>query len=246
MNFDFIKTPYTTKPFMVKNNSYVFNPLPNLNYIKSKKQELDVYNKELWAVTDECEKNQLVRKTCNHLNLIETDNIVDLALQIEEDIAIMHKGVLAGICFCFPSSFYPASRVGMRLMDIHAAVADSQALVAVSDRLAETMADTKQGSFLRHVWTINSSSDLSNYPSKMKSLDIKGIEDLYFRIETQTTEPLGDGVSSLLFVKIDVIPLIEIWPEQKGKILDSINSMTDSIIDYKNLRSVKELINKFA
>jgi hypothetical protein len=41
-------------------------------------------------------------------------------------------------------------------------------------------------------------------------------------------------------------PLQQVWddPEKRTLIVDSINSMSDAVIDYKNLGIIKEIINK--
>lgn len=229
---------------MTRNEGPLFNRLPSVRYIEEKKKELSLLGSDLWGTTDECVRNQLVRKSAVHCNLTPTDNIVDLALQLEEDVAIIHQGMLAAICFCFPSSWIPSERIGLRLSEIHQPVADSDVLVKMSDRLASTMADQHLGSFKRSVWTITSSDSLSNHPSR-KSLTVpNSIKDLFMRVETQTTEPLGDGVTSLFFVKINVFPLTDIWEDHKKEILDSINSMSNNILTYKNLHHIKILLNK--
>lgn len=244
MQINFIKTPYTTKPSMIKNEGVIFNKNPNIQYLIKKKQELDLLDKDLWALTKECTDLKLIKQVSQHLQLKETDDIVELALQLEEDIAIIHNSTLSAICFCFPSSWIPAERIGKKLSAIHEPVADGEILVRKSDRIAETMADQTQGSFKRYVWTITNNSELSNHPNKKLDITPNNINDLYFRVETQTTEPLGDNTTSIFFVKVDVVPLQDIWNDNKTQILDSINSMSDAILTYKNLHDIKKLLNK--
>ena len=240
---DFIKTPYTTRPNMQRWAGAMYNRNPNPLYLNAKKRELELLGDQLWAITHESTINQLVQKASIHCELEKTDNIVELALQIEEDIAIMHNGLLSAICFCFPSSWVPADRIGQSLTNIHKSVADGDMLVKASDRLTSTMADAGQSSFRRWVWTITTSPELSNHPSRKSNIVPKSLDDLYFRVETQTTEPLGDNVSSLFFVKVDVCPLKDVWAENADSILESINSMTDSILTYKNLQTIKQILN---
>jgi hypothetical protein len=73
----------------------------------------------------------------------------------------------------------------------------------------------------------------------------KVIDDLYFRTEVQTTVPLGDNIHALFSVKVSMIPLKEIWNdnEKKDIILASIDSMTDAMLEYKNLKTVKSILN---
>jgi hypothetical protein len=234
MQIDFVKTPYTTGPNMIRNSGPVFISPPDQKIIQSKKLELERYSTDLWAQSENVEK--VISKAAEYCN-VYTDNIVDLALRLEEDIAVMYQGRLAAICFCFPSGFKPAERVGMLLGDIHKPVADGDMLVRASPGLTRVMCE--QPSFRRCVWTITANSDLSNLPNNHKNTVPVGIDDLYFRYETQTTARVDDD-TSLFFVKVDVVPLRNVWNQ---KILDSINSMSDSVLTYKNLHHIKHLLN---
>ncbi len=236
MQIDFIKTPYTTGPNMVRNTGPVFISSPDLKIINQKKKEIERFGTDLYG--QQSDLNKVIEKAARYCNVF-TDNIVDLALRLEEDVAVMHQGKLAGICFCFPSGFKPSERVGMLLGDIHKPVADGEMLVKASPGIARVMCE--QPSFRRWVWTITNNPNLSNHPdAKIDSIP-QTIDDLYFRVETQTTAKVTDE-TSLFFVKVDVVPLREVW---NRKILDSVNSMTDSVLTYKNLHHIKHLINTF-
>ena len=47
--------------------------------------------------------------------------------------------------------------------------------------------------------------------------------------------------TSLFFIKLDVLPLSEVWDK---RILESINSMTENVLNYKGLTQIKELLNR--
>jgi len=241
-----VRVPYTTAPGMVRNTGAVFNCCPDKRILELKRQELIRHNKDLYAQTDLAANLRLVGRALEYCGLPTWYGIQQLAMSLEEDIAIMHRGRLEAICFCFPSSWIPAERIGMELTRIHDPVADGDQLRRMSQRIAETMADPAQGSFRRHVWTISNSSNLSQHPAVKSELVPNCIEDLWFRLETQTTAPLGDGVSSLFFVRVETKPLQHIWKdsEKRCTLLDSVNSMTDSVLTYKNLHLVKEILNK--
>lgn len=233
---EFVKVPYTTGPNMIKNTGPVFVSPANQEIIKQKKLEIDRYGKDLYGQTIGIEK--VLSKAAEYCN-VYSDQILDLALRLEEDVAVMHQGRLAAICFCFPSGFKPSERVGMMLSDIHKPVADGELLVRASPGIAKVM--TEQPSFRRWVWTITVNPDLSNHPNNQKNLVPASIDDLYFRYETQTTARV-DKDTSLFFVKIDVVPLKTVW---NHRILDSVNSMSDAVLTYKNLHEIKRLINTF-
>jgi hypothetical protein len=229
---------------MVRNTGAIIVREPRLDYIRQKNLELTRYGSELWAEMPGT--SLLIQKATQQLGLVETSSIVNFALQTEEDVAVMHHGRLVAICFCFPSSWIPRERIGQTLTDIHGPVADGDKLRTMSQRIAETMADPAQGSFRRHVWTIANSSELSQHPSAKSDCVPESIDDLWFRLETQTTMPLGDGESSVFFVRVETEPLITIWDdlEKRQVLMDSINSMTDAVLTYKNLHYIKEILNK--
>ncbi len=234
MQIDFVKVPYTTGPNMVRNTGPIFISSPNQEIIRQKKIELERHGADLWA--QEPRVDQIIKKAAEQCN-VYTDDIIDLALMLEEDVAVMHKGRLAAICFCFPSGFIPNERIGMLLGDIHRHVGDGEQLVKASPGIARVM--TEQPSFRRYVWTVTNNPNLSNHPSTRIDTVPQSMDDLYFRWETQTTARV-DNDTSLFFVKMDVLPLRTVW---NSKILDSINSMSDAVLEYKNLHHIKHLLN---
>ena len=240
-----IKVPYTTRPHMTKNDGPSYNLSPDSAYIEQKHQQLRLFGENLYGVTDQARTGNLVQRVSVYLGKHPTNHIQDLALTLEEDFAIMYNGVLSAICFCFPSSWTPKTALGKTLTEIHGPVADGDYLRQASARLAKTMTDPVLGSFKRYVWTITQVPSLSSYPAiaahyRGEELDFNS---LYFRMETQTTLPLPDGATSLFFVKINVCPLKEVWSESGNIILESINSMSNNILEYKNLIGIKEYLN---
>lgn len=238
-----IQVPYTTKPSMTRRIGPAFNTNPDIKIIGSKKKEIYDLGPKLYGETTTSYELGLVRLASRYCKKKETDNIVELAYNFEEDIAIMHDGRLAAVCFCFPSGWFPCDKIGLTLSEIHAPVGDGEHLVKMSQKLASTMADPVLGGFERTVWTITNNSKLTNIPGSGPFTEPKSIDELYFRQEIQSTEPLGDCKTSLFFVKVNVIPLIEIWEQHGDKILDSINSMTEAVLKYKNLKVIKKLLN---
>jgi hypothetical protein len=98
--------------------------------------------------------------------------------------------------------------------------------------------------FRRYVWTLTSLPSLSQLPSYQKPVP-QSINDLYFRTETQTTVGV-DGEICLFFVKVNMSPLDQVWDDagKRQMIVESINSMSDAVLDYKNLHLIKEIVNK--
>jgi len=241
-----IEVPYTTNPRMIKNKGPIYNRNPSQQYLLEKKEQLQKFDCDLYAETHESTQNRLVQKASEYFSLPIQHNIKDLALLFEEDIAIIHRGRLAAVCFCFPSGWVPADKIGLKLSQIHETVADSEKLVAASDRIAATISDPVLGSFFRQVWTITNNSCLSNHP-QLQIIESPGhINELYLRTETQTTAALGDGVTSLFFVKVEVRLLLDVWGVLGQQLYDSVMSMSQSVLRYKNLEPIKNLLQDYA
>jgi hypothetical protein len=235
VDFPFKIQNYTTAPHMVPYQGPVFNTSPDPEYLGAKKNQLNLFGSDLFGETPLAQSLHLVTTASKYLGFGAL-----------EDIAIMHRGRLEAICFCFPSSWVPRERLGQSLAQIHAPVADGQALVRASGNLTERMANLQQGPHKRYVWTLSSSKDLSQHPGKAKLGNPVSIEDLYFRLETQITAPLVHQESSLFLVKVETVPLAQLWvdSEKREFLLNGINTMSEEVLKYKNLQEIKTIINK--
>ena len=71
------------------------------------------------------------------------------------------------------------------------------------------------------------------------------LDDLYFRIEHERTLTV-DKDTAAFFIDVEVMPLSTVFhlkTEYRNLIKDSINSMSENVLAYKNLEEVKEMIN---
>tara|TARA_B100001989_G_scaffold220726_1_gene173295 strand:+ start:501 stop:1217 length:717 start_codon:yes stop_codon:yes gene_type:complete len=236
MNIDFIKVPFSNNPSMQKYDGPLFNVNPDKKYLFEKHLQFKKYGKDLFGQTEQYEHSDLNQKVSQTLGLEATESLLETAMQIEEDLAVMHNGKLEAICFCFPSGWIPGNELKADLSKLHQPVADNELLLKSSKKLAQHM--NKQ-TIRRWVWNITTVPGLSNHPSEERPL-LNDFENLYFRLETQISTPL-DEFSSLFLVKVNVVPLKDLWDDV---ILESINSMSDSVINYKNLAEIKNFLNK--
>ena len=235
-----VKAPYTVSADIVKYNGDAFNRHPDPSYLLQKKRELDAMGNDLAATADDA--IPLVQMMGKYCGLNNATDIRTIALACEEDLAILHKGKLVSICFCFPSGFVPAQKLGESFFGLHLPVADGDNLRASSEKVAAII--SRDGAlFRRHVWTVTSLPGLSQHPGYQRPV-AAGIDDLYFRTETQTTVGIA-GDCCLFFVKVDMHPLALVWEDQSKRnlLLESINSMTASTLEYKNLHHIKEILN---
>lgn len=236
-----IKVPYTVTADMFKYEGDAFNANPDPSYLSQKKVELDKLSVGLgYTLLDGF---SIVKDLSRYCNLKPTNDIREVALQLEEDVAIIYNGRLVSMCFCFPSGFRPNEKVGMTFAEMHAPVADNQKLQRASDKIIELIC--KPGAkFRRNVWTLTTSPELSRHPHyRALEPDVTTIDKLYFRKETQTTVGYNDSRTAFFFVKVEVAPYVSLPLETQQQVISSINSMSEAVLEYKGLYRIKEIVN---
>lgn len=234
-----IKIPYTISADITKYSGPAFAINPIETYISEKKKELELYQKDVCAVTQDA--TPFIKQAAEYIGTSSIDNLQELALKLEEDIAILKDGIVKGICFCFPSGFIPARTIGLDFFHVHAPVADGDRLRASGPKVSSLI--SKEGAmFRRYVWGISSLGSLSQHPGYERP-EAKTIDDLYFRTETQTTVGLVDDVA-LFFVKVEMHPLRLVWDdlEKRKQLVESVCSMSAAVLEYKNLGKIKSII----
>jgi hypothetical protein len=234
-----VKVPYTVGPDIVKYEGPAFNMHPNPDYLLEKKKELELHGSHICG--------SISNDYLHHLNAFcgfdANTTLPEICVGLEEDVAILKDGYLHAIGFCFPSGFYPAQKLGLSFFDMHLPVGDGETLRRSSEKVS-ALISKQDAMFRRYVWTLSSLPSLSQLPSYTRPMP-QSISDLYFRTETQTTVGIGGDIC-LFFVKVNMHPLPQVWddPEKRTLIVDSINSMSEAVLDYKNLGIIKEIINK--
>ena len=235
MHLDFIKTPFTNNPSMQKYSGDLINKSPRSKYVAEKINQISLRESELCGETELFQKLQLLDKVSTLLEMEKFKTIKDLSTAIEEDIAVMHKGKLEAISFCFPSGWIPTEALGQDFAFLHKPVADNDLLIKSSQKLSNYMCNH---TIQRWVWNVTTIEDLSNHPA-INRPKLTSFDDLYFRLETQISAPVDEN-TSLFLVLVEVSPLNDVW---NSSILKSINSMSDSVLDYKNLIEIKKYLN---
>jgi len=170
------------------------------------------------------------------------NDIIEMGLEIPDDVIIMHKGKVEAAFVAMASNWDPRTVQGKTLAEVHQPVADNEMLLKASDGIWRSMTSGK--SFHRHVWGISPLKGLSNHP-RHKKPSFKSLDDLYFRIEHERTLTVDEDTAAF-FIDVEVLPLTTIFHlkhEYRDLIKDSINSMSENLLAYKNLEEVKEMIN---
>ena len=206
MHLDFIKTPFTNNPSMQKYSGDLINKLPRSKYIEEKINQISLRESELCGETDLFQNLQLLDKASTLLEMEKFNTLKDLSTEIEEDIAVMHKGRLEAISFCFPSGWIPTEALGQDFTFLHEPVADNDLLIKSSQKLSKYMCNH---TIQRWVWNVTTIEDLSNHPTTNRP-ELTNFDDLYFRLETQISAPVDED-TSLFLVLVEVFPLNEVW-----------------------------------
>ena len=247
-----IRNPFDMKP--------VFNPCENPKFNANetdveiqaqKKIELDNLGPDIWFETDVAKKEKLAERTAAKLSLFnqpddyqlftECNNIKDLGLAIEDDVVIMHKGKLEACFVAFPSSWNAGDKVGKSLAELHEPIADNEALVRASDGIMRAMCSGQ--SYERYTWGVSSLNGYSNHPLYEKP-EIKNLNDLTFRVEHERTMTVREGETAVFLIHVDIYPFKDVWQTDNGLIKQAIDSMSESVLEYKNLVKIKELIHE--
>jgi hypothetical protein len=248
-----IRNPFDMKP--------VFNPCkkPKFNANETdisiqaqKRIELDNLDENIWFETPIAIKENLVDKTAAKLGLFnqqsnyslldDCDNIQQLGLAIEDDVVIMHNGKLEACFVAFPSSWNAGEKVGKTLAELHEPIADNEALVRASDGIMRAM--TSGQSYHRYTWGISSLDGYSNHPLYEKP-EFDSLDDLTFRVEHERTMTVTEGTTAVFLIHVDIYPLKEVLKTDFGLIKGAIDSMSESVLEYKNLVKIKRLMNEY-
>ena len=154
----------------------------------------------------------------------------------------MHEGKLESSFVAFASSWSAGDKQGKTLKELHKPIADSDTLRNASSSIMKAL--TGKNCYHRYTWGISSLSKLSNHPSYEKP-DFDSIDDLWFRVEHERTIPVEKNKTCALLISVDIFPLKDVLKTDGNLLKKSIDSMTDNVLTYKNLKKVKRLVNEY-
>jgi hypothetical protein len=233
MPFD-IDVPYRMRPNM--------RPLGENEPITYQDKDAEYYLIEKMRIVAQAYGNNwnpyLYKKILDYL---QCQNMIQAILKYQEDFVVWAPDVNGKLSIqmasvCFPSGWDPVSKVNKSFAEIHEPVADNKTIMAASDHIAKMI--TEKGPFVRSVWSIHNSPDLNRHPSVKKPWTNEGLESMWYRAERQVTVPLGD--CAIFFIRTYVVPLLSV---DIKRIRESIQSMTDEILTYKDLHFVKDALH---
>lgn len=174
------------------------------------------------------------------LNYLQCYTIEEAIRKYQEDFVVWAPNMQGKLSIqmasvCFPSGWDPTEKVNKTFAEIHEPVADNQLIIEAADHIATMI--TQKGPFVRSVWTIANTPELNRHPSNKKPWTNERLEDMWYRTERQVTVPLGDA--ALFFIRTYTVPLLSVDVEQIRK---SIYSMSNDILEYKDLHHVVEIL----
>lgn len=236
---EYIKIPYTTVPQMQRFEGELLSAPPLEKHLREKQKELSFLGQKLWFQSDIAYHHKLIGKACLALGLEKEVEVTKLGLKIQEDIVIVHRGKLEAAFVAFPSGWKPGEQQGKTLKELHQPVADGNDLRRMSDRITQLMCSNVR--FHRGVWTLTSSELLSAYPDYTLP-EVSDVNDLWLRTEHQKSFCIEEGLTSGFLIDVHLTPFWLLSENIKENIKKSINSMTDSVLVYKRLSRIKELL----
>jgi hypothetical protein len=167
-----------------------------------------------------------------------------LGVLIQEDIAIIQNGMLVNAYIAFPTNWNPIDKKFKTLAEIHCPVAHSDALVKASSKICDKLANTGKN-YHRYAWTITHDGKYSHHPDVVKvPFDLKpysALSGTFVRIEHQKTFPISENTFGFL-INVQVIPMLFLSYNARQNLIISLESMSDEIIDYKNIREHRNML----
>ena len=187
-----------------------------------------------------------------------------LALGLQEDFVILHDETdgetgartlrTRFLSVCFPSNWSPAEKHGLDFAAIHAPVADNALLQAGGQGIVDMA--FRQAPMLRHVWLLTPSGDLPQHPETRRTrwedalaaADAPGasgrlIDQVFYRVERQTTLPLPALQRGVFFIRVLVCPLGEalgVGPGRAAQLAEALASMSEAVVAYRGMGAVRE------
>ncbi len=185
-----------------------------------------------------------------------------LASGMQEDFVVLHDepaGMRARLlAVCFPSNWNPAEKLGLDFTAIHAPVADNALLQAGAHGIVDMA--FRKASMLRHVWLLTPGADLSQHPETRHtrwedallqaeaSPSGRLLDQVFFRVERQTTLPLPTIQRGVFFIRVMVCGLLDVLlvePNRTAELHESLHSMSDAVVHYRGMQAVRQrLLNE--
>ncbi|MCX8097728.1 MAG: DUF3445 domain-containing protein [Casimicrobiaceae bacterium] len=170
---------------------------------------------------------------------------------MQEDFVILRRDCdgfrTEFLSVAFPSRWDPREKLEQDFAAIHAPVADNAQLLSAAPgfmRLA-----FEQQMMLRYVWLIVPSAALDQHPEANLAGWQSALADsspllprLYFRIERQTTWPLGALGRAVFFIRVlmaSLTAVLALEPGRARRLYEALASMSPAVVAYRGMTEAR-------
>jgi hypothetical protein len=239
--------------------------------LAEKRKLLALHNKTVFAETPESRDAQrlvleLVQKELKRTSP-DTDIPVDVddaagpliraALQVQEDLVLMQKRGdtygLSAACVCFPTGWNLPEKVGKSMGEIHLPVPDLNN--RIGDPIDRFFRNLKPGKIVeRFNWGLYDSNALfqpgwwRDQRPKLQAITSENIgESVFFRVERQTLQRIGEGDDILFTIRIYTSTLSETAesPNRAARLSHALETMPPEMKVYKSIARYDRLIHEY-
>jgi hypothetical protein len=171
-----------------------------------------------------------------------------LSLACAEDFAVIdERGRIPWIAVCLPSNWAPADKVGRNFTEVHAPVADNQALLAAAEHLARLV--TAGERWERFVWSITDDARLARHPRTAAAprwhawpTPAALATAAYVRSERQTFLPVYGHQQAVFTIRVAVEPLRDAVASRADarRLHAALASMSPAVLAYRQLAPARD------
>ena len=172
-----------------------------------------------------------------------------LSLAFVEDFALVDgaTGTLPWLAVALPSHWAPQVKIGRHFREVHAPVADNELLLRAGDHLMRMVCGPER--WERFVWNVTRHPRLNAHPANTDhspwaddAFADPATPRAWWRTERQTFIALPATTQAVFTIHVEVEPLAVALakPDQAARLHAAIATMSDSVLAYRNLGSVRE------
>ena len=164
-----------------------------------------------------------------------------LALALQEDLVVMTRdrpgdgGRAAYLHVVAASGWDPGQHAGSSFARLHAPVPHRAPLDAAAAALVDAL--VARGPFVRYVWSLAPDDAPSRHPRRAAPPSAVPPEDLWYRVERQTTLPIPEADAFAFLIRVYAAPLAQVVadPERRAAVAAAVASMDAELLAYKGL-----------
>lgn len=186
-----------------------------------------------------------------------------ICAQIQEDVALLSldtvdgktTNYLSAVHLCAAGHWSPQDKIGKDFFAIHVPVPHIEKINERAAQFADMMVN--KGPFVRFVWGFSTDLRLNHHPKAPEGIDqnewhgrslLDPTKDkLFVRVERQVTWGLPEINSGLFTIRVSYLDGEEVRknPEQRQKLLESLQSMSPQSKVYKGVVSSFEVLTQY-